>query len=156
VAVVSNSSVDSSIPIIGSHAYTVAATFVNAGTQYITVRNPWGYDGAGSDGNPSDGLVTITLAQFQSALSPEASRSDSHRSPTALKSSWAVFQESELSETSGAKPWTLPNDSRTRRRNTVGPGGTERRGVNGANSRIGNELQFLLPRYSTERDHQLL
>jgi hypothetical protein len=68
VAVLSNPSVSGGIPIIGNHAYTVAAAFVDAGTQYITVRNPWGFDGAGLDANPSDGLVTLTLAQFQTAF----------------------------------------------------------------------------------------
>jgi hypothetical protein len=46
----------------------VAATVEN-GTQYVTVRNPWGYDGAGSDSNVTDGFVKITLAQFQAAFS---------------------------------------------------------------------------------------
>jgi Ca2+-binding RTX toxin-like protein len=30
----------------------------------ITLRNPWGVDGAGNDGNTSDGYVTCTAAQF--------------------------------------------------------------------------------------------
>ena len=30
----------------------------------ITLRNPWGYDGAGNDSNPYDGLVTVTPDQL--------------------------------------------------------------------------------------------
>ena len=46
-------------PLIGNHAYTV--DHVNSdGT--VTLRNPWGVDGAGSDGK-DDGYVTITAAQ---------------------------------------------------------------------------------------------
>jgi Calpain family cysteine protease len=68
VAAISNTSVPSNIPIIGSHAYTVVSTSVDSGVQYITVRNPWGFDGAGNDGNTGDGLVTLTFAQFQTAF----------------------------------------------------------------------------------------
>jgi hypothetical protein len=31
---------------------------------FITLRNPWGFDGAGNDANPSDGYVTITADEF--------------------------------------------------------------------------------------------
>ena len=30
----------------------------------ITLRNPWGTDGAGNDANPSDGYATCTASQF--------------------------------------------------------------------------------------------
>jgi len=69
VAAITNSTITNGAPIIGSHAYTVVATSIENGIQYLTVRNPWGYDGAGSDANTSDGLVKITLAQFQSCFS---------------------------------------------------------------------------------------
>jgi len=68
VAAITVSSMPSGIPIIGSHAYSVVATSVVSGVQYVTVRNPWGFDGAGSDSNTSDGLVTITMAQFNQAF----------------------------------------------------------------------------------------
>src|SRR5262249_21739985 len=68
VAAVTNTNIASGIPIIGSHAYTVVSTSVDSGVQYVTVRNPWGIDGAGNDGNPNDGLVRITLSQFASAF----------------------------------------------------------------------------------------
>jgi hypothetical protein len=31
----------------------------------ITLRNPWGNDGAGNDGNTADGYVTVTGEQFR-------------------------------------------------------------------------------------------
>jgi hypothetical protein len=69
VAVISRSSLPANVPVVASHAYTVVSTSVISGTQYVTVRNPWGFDGAGSDSNPLDGLVTLTFAQFQSNFS---------------------------------------------------------------------------------------
>jgi hypothetical protein len=70
VAAETATTITSGTPLIGSHAYTIAATSVDAnGTQYLTVRNPWGDDGMGSDVDPPDGLVTLTLAQFQSNFS---------------------------------------------------------------------------------------
>jgi hypothetical protein len=68
VAAITNTSI-SNAPIIGSHAYSVVATSVESGVQYVTVRNPWGVDGAGSDSNTQDGLVKITLAQFVTCFS---------------------------------------------------------------------------------------
>ena len=69
IAAITNANVAASVPVIASHAYTVVSTSVAAGTQYITVRNPWGVDGAGSDADPLDGLVTITL-RSSSRVSP--------------------------------------------------------------------------------------
>jgi hypothetical protein len=68
VAAVTNGSIPAGIPIIASHAYSVVSTSVVGGVDYITVRNPWGVDGAGNDSNTQDGLVTITLAQFGQAF----------------------------------------------------------------------------------------
>lgn len=52
--------------LIMGHMYTVISVSRNsAGTvTRITLRNPWGVDGAGDDGNPSDGLVTVTPDQL--------------------------------------------------------------------------------------------
>jgi Ca2+-binding RTX toxin-like protein len=72
IAVCTKGTITSDCPCIGSHCYTVdsmrtvrdhrgGTTVI---TTYITLRNPWGVDGAGNDGNTSDGLVTITAAQF--------------------------------------------------------------------------------------------
>jgi hypothetical protein len=36
---------------------------------WVTLRNPWGFDGTGSDSNPNDGLVTITMAVYQANVS---------------------------------------------------------------------------------------
>jgi hypothetical protein len=61
-------------PCVENHAYTV--DHVNYRSFYlpyigwittpvsITLRNPWGFDGAGSDSNTSDGYVTATADQF--------------------------------------------------------------------------------------------
>ena len=56
-------------PLIGNHAYMV--DHVNADSHgnlvSVTLRNPWGIDGAGNDG-ANDGYVTITAAQAKNAL----------------------------------------------------------------------------------------
>ena len=57
-------SIPDGVPIVSSHAYTVVSTSIVSGTQYITVRNPWGFDGINSDSNPDDGFVTVTVDQF--------------------------------------------------------------------------------------------
>jgi hypothetical protein len=64
-------------PCIGNHAYTVDRVnylslfrWTSFGLVYyhvpvsITLRNPWGFDGAGTDSNPSDGYVTVTADQY--------------------------------------------------------------------------------------------
>ena len=55
-----------SAPLIGSHAYAVIGAFYDsvAGSWEVKLRNPWGFDGAGNDSNPSDGIVTISFAQL--------------------------------------------------------------------------------------------
>jgi hypothetical protein len=57
--------IKSGAPLIASHSYSVVGVKTDAsGNISFTLRNPWGFDGAGSDGNSGDGLVTISLAQF--------------------------------------------------------------------------------------------
>ena len=56
-------------PVVGAHAYVVRAMETRDGVTYITVYNPWGFDGKGADANPNDGLVQVTLAQFQKDFS---------------------------------------------------------------------------------------
>ena len=68
IAVITNSTVASGIPIIGSHAYSVVGVSTVSGVQYVTVRNPWGVDGAGSDSNTNDGLGLISMTQFNAAF----------------------------------------------------------------------------------------
>lgn len=52
-------------PIVASHAYTVMSVQIVGSTQYVTVYNPWGFDGGtATDANSGDGLVTLTISQF--------------------------------------------------------------------------------------------
>jgi hypothetical protein len=53
-------------PLITGHMYTVMSVLRNAAGAVvsITLRNPWGIDGAGNDSNPNDGLVTVTPQQI--------------------------------------------------------------------------------------------
>jgi len=52
-------------PIVGSHAYMVKGVTTNESGSFMTVYNPWGYDGRTWDSNSSDGLLTISIAQVQ-------------------------------------------------------------------------------------------
>jgi len=56
-------------PLIGDHAYSVDHVNLDAQGNAVTVtlRNPWGIDGAGNDGL-NDGYVTITAAQAKNAF----------------------------------------------------------------------------------------
>ena len=50
-------------PVIASHAYSVVAVDTDdTGSATLLLRNPWGVDGAGSDG-ANDGYVRLTAAQ---------------------------------------------------------------------------------------------
>jgi hypothetical protein len=62
---------DSSVasPLIGSHAYSVVSAYTSNGTEYVVLRNPWGFDGAGNDGNTSDGLITLTIDALRTGVS---------------------------------------------------------------------------------------
>jgi hypothetical protein len=54
-------------PVIGYHCYTVVGAYQDvSGTVYVQLRNPWGIDGAGNDGNPNDGLQTLSYNTFAS------------------------------------------------------------------------------------------
>jgi hypothetical protein len=70
VAIITNSNIVGGASLIGSHAYSILATSVDAnGNMWFTLRNPWGIDGIGNDGNPGDGLVKISLANIQANCS---------------------------------------------------------------------------------------
>jgi hypothetical protein len=56
-------------PIVSGHAYDVHSVTCENGVWYVTVCNPWGYDGASYDSNPGDGLLTLTLTQFHACFS---------------------------------------------------------------------------------------
>jgi Calpain family cysteine protease len=60
--------VPSGAPLIGDHAYEVnAVNFDKTGKAIsVTLRNPWGIDGAGNDGS-NDGYVTVTATQLEAA-----------------------------------------------------------------------------------------
>jgi hypothetical protein len=56
-------------PLIGDHAYTVDHVTTNSKgvVTSITLRNPWGVDGAGNDGD-NDGYVTMTPVQLYASM----------------------------------------------------------------------------------------
>jgi hypothetical protein len=51
--------------IIADHAYSVYSVTDVGGVWYVTVYNPWGFDGTTWDSTPSDGLLKLTSSQFQ-------------------------------------------------------------------------------------------
>ncbi len=60
-----NGVVRAGAPLIQSHVYSVIGAFRSgSGAVMVQLRNPWGVDGAGNDGNPNDGIVTIDFATF--------------------------------------------------------------------------------------------
>lgn len=63
-------SVATGAPLINYHMYTVVSVTRNSAgvVTAIRLRNPWGYDGVGSDDNTSDGLVTVTPAQLYASV----------------------------------------------------------------------------------------
>ncbi len=68
VALMSLSTIAAGVPIITNHAYSVMS-ITHVGTGFnIVLRNPWGFDGAGFDSNPLDGILTLTVAQLQLAF----------------------------------------------------------------------------------------
>ena len=67
------------VPLVGTHCYIVeqvnySMVDLGFGNTFlmpvsVTLRNPWGFDGGGNvDGNPNDGLVTVTGAQLVNSL----------------------------------------------------------------------------------------
>lgn len=68
VTIGTNSGIVGGAPLIGYHTYTVTSAWNSGGTQYVQLRNPWGYDGTGNDGNSGDALVTMTLGQLNQNL----------------------------------------------------------------------------------------
>ena len=52
--------------LIEDHAYAVVGLDANGN---LIVRNPWGYDGGTvASGNPNDGLITLTWAEFSQSM----------------------------------------------------------------------------------------
>jgi hypothetical protein len=70
VTIITKPSVAGGVSLIGSHAYSVVGASIDgSGTMWFTLRNPWGMDGIGNDGNTGDGLVRISLAQIMANCS---------------------------------------------------------------------------------------
>lgn len=67
-AVIAGSNSSTAAPIVGSHAYNVHAVVFENNLWYVTVYNPWGFDGASYDSNSGDGLLKLTASQFQSSF----------------------------------------------------------------------------------------
>ncbi len=77
VSICTFATIPSSIPIIGAHCYSVISVLKDAsGIIWWKLRNPWGFDGAGSDQNPYDGVVTITHDQMKQICSGLAVQTD--------------------------------------------------------------------------------
>lgn len=70
LTVSTSTSIKLSAPVATSHAYSLIGTTTSStGEILFQLRNPWGFDGYGSDGNASDGIVTLTMAQMQANFS---------------------------------------------------------------------------------------
>ena len=69
VTYATNTTVVAGASLIADHAYTVdSVVYDNNGNAIgLTLRNPWGVDGIGNDGN-NDGYVTITAAQLYGSM----------------------------------------------------------------------------------------
>jgi hypothetical protein len=69
VTYATNSTVATGAPLIGGHAYTVDAVNIDSHGNPVSLRlrNPWGVDGAGNDGN-NDGYVTVTADQAYASM----------------------------------------------------------------------------------------
>jgi len=52
-------------PIVGSHAYMVKSVETSGAGMFVTVYNPWGVDGRSWDSNSGDGLLKISIGDFQ-------------------------------------------------------------------------------------------
>ncbi len=64
--VVTASTSSSATALVSNHAYSVYSVSTDSsGALWITLRNPWGFDGTGNDSNTNDGLVTISLATLK-------------------------------------------------------------------------------------------
>jgi len=64
-AVTAGSYYNASSPIVSSHAYMIKSIEEAGEGRFVTVYNPWGIDGRVYDDNYDDGLLRLSLAQFQ-------------------------------------------------------------------------------------------
>jgi hypothetical protein len=59
-------SVVTNAPLIEAHTYTVLSVSKDAsGTVWLTIRNPWGFDGVSWDSNPNDGVLVVDYAMIK-------------------------------------------------------------------------------------------
>lgn len=67
IAYGTRSTVYNGAALVGAHAYTIINAYKDsAGNPMFQLRNPWGFDAAGNDGNASDGIVTLNFTQLAS------------------------------------------------------------------------------------------
>lgn len=65
VDILTNSTIHNA-PLISSHTYSVVSVSKDtSGTVWLTLQNPWGFDGANADSNPGDGLITLNYATLK-------------------------------------------------------------------------------------------
>lgn len=64
-AVTAGTTYNATSPVVSNHAYSIVAAETIAGQQYVTVYNPWGWDGRAWDDNQYDGLLTLSIQQIQ-------------------------------------------------------------------------------------------
>jgi hypothetical protein len=60
------SSIGGGAPLIANHAYSIVGVESTPAGYVYVLRNPWGFDGAGNDGNTGDGVVRLTASQLRS------------------------------------------------------------------------------------------
>lgn len=63
------SSWSASGPIVADHAYVVKSVETTAEGLFVTVYNPWGFDGRSWDGNYGDALLTLSISQVHACFS---------------------------------------------------------------------------------------
>jgi len=68
-AITLGSNYDATSPVVSSHAYMVKSVQTVGSQKYVTVYNPWGWDGATWDADRYDGLLELTIQQVQENFS---------------------------------------------------------------------------------------
>ena len=63
--VIAAGNADETNQVYANHSYTVMSVTNLNGTWCITLRNPWGYDGGNTWGDPDDGVISMTWNSFQ-------------------------------------------------------------------------------------------
>jgi len=71
-AVAAGSIQGASSPIVSTHAYQIRSVESAEDGDFVTLYNPWGVDGRYWDDNPYDGLLTLSMEDFQDAFAAVA------------------------------------------------------------------------------------